>query len=326
MKHKIIAPTLNIPWEDKPKNCPNPVWRFSKNPIVKRNPIENVQRIFNSAILPYKGEFIGVFRGDTFTTIPNLFLGKSKDGINFVFDKKPIVIKDENNKVVKFNYSYDPRLIEIEGMYYVTFCTDFYGPALAIVKTKDFKEFKLVSMPFLPFNRNGVLFPKKINGEFLILSRPSDNGHTPFGDIFLSRSKDLIYFGKHQLIMRPGWEWWCSTKVGAGCNPIETDVGWLLFFHGVTKTCAGFCYSMGGVILDKKDPSKVLYRCSPFLITPETDYEVNGFVDNVLFPTSALVDGKTGRIAIYAGAADTYIELLFTDVDTVIDYIIKNSN
>ena len=79
------------------------------------------------------------------------------------------------------------------------------------------------------------------------------------------------------------------------------------------------------MILDKDDPSKVLYRCSPYLLTPEEDYETSGFVPNVCFPTCALADSETGRIAIYAGAADTYVELLFTDIDTVLDYIVKNS-
>lgn len=325
MTHKIIAPELNIPWEDKPKDCSSPIWRYSANPVINRHAIPGVERIFNSALVPFNGEYIGVFRGDTTTIIPYLYVGRSKDGINFTFEDKPIEILDKDNKVMKFDYQYDPRVIEIEGEYFVVFCTNFYGPVLAIIKTNDFKTFKFVSYPFLPFNRNGVLFPKKFNGEYLLLSRPSDNGHTPFGDIFMSRSKDLVYFGNHTRVLDAGWEWWSGLKIGAGCNPIETDMGWLLFYHGVTKTCNGFVYSIGACILDKENPGKVLYRCSPYLLTPETDLETNGFVPNVLFPTSALVDGETGRIALYAGAADTYVELLFTDIDTVVDYIVKNA-
>lgn len=325
MKHKIIAPRLNIPWEDKPQNCPTPIWRYSKNPVIKRNPIPNVSRVFNSALVPFGDGFIGVFRGDTFTTIPFLYVGRSKDGINFEFEDKPIEILDVNDKPMKFDYAYDPRVIEIEGEYFITFCTHFNGAALCVIKTKDFKKFHFVSLPFLPFNRNGVFFPKKINGDYLLLSRPSDNGHTPFGDIFLSRSKDMVDWGRHSHIIDSGWEWWCGLKVGAGCNPIETDLGWLLFIHGATRTCSGYVYSMGAIILDKEDPSKVLYRCSPYLLTPEVEFETNGFVPNVLFPTCALCDGETGRIAIYAGAADTYTELLFTDIDTVLDYIVKNA-
>ena len=325
MKHQIFAPKLNIPWQDRPKNCPTPIWRYSSNPVIDRNPIPNVARVFNSALVPFGDGFVGVFRGDTFTTIPFLFVGRSKDGIHFEFDVKPIQILDENGEIMKFDYCYDPRVIEIEGAYYVTFCTHYYGPTLCVIKTLDFKEFRYVSRPFLPFNRNGVFFPKKIGGDYLLLSRPSDNGHTPFGDIFLSRSKDMVDFGRHSHLVAAGWEWWCGLKVGAGCNPIETDLGWLLFIHGATQTCSGYVYSIGAVILDRDDPSKVLYRCSPYLLTPEVPTETTGFVPNVLFPTCALCDGETGRIAIYAGAADTYTELLFTDIDTILDYIIKNA-
>lgn len=325
MTHKIIAPKLNIPWEEKPKNCPFPIWRYSKNPVINRNPIQDVSRVFNSALVPFNGEFVGVFRGDTFTTIPSLFVGRSKDGINFEFEKDPIQILDKDGKDMKFDYAYDPRLIEIEGEFFVTFCTHFHGPTLCVAKTIDFKKFEFVSLPLLPYNRNGVFFPRKINGDYVLLSRPSDTGHTPFGDIFLSRSKNMIDYGRHGFVLEHGWEWWCGTKVGAGCNPIETDLGWLLFIHGTTTTCSGFVYSLGAVILDKDNPEKVLYRCSKFLLTPEMPYETTGFVPNVIFPTSALVDGETGRIAIYAGAADTYVELLFTDIDTVLDYIIRNS-
>ena len=227
MKNKIIGPKMNIPWEEKPANCSSPIWRYSKNPIIKRNPIKDVARVFNSAVLPFENGFVGVFRGDTFTTIPFLFLGRSKDGIHFKFEEKPIEIFDEKGNLMKFDYCYDPRLIEIEGTYYVSFCTHMFGPTVAVVKTHDFKKFEFVSIPVLPCNRNGVFFPRRINGDYLLLSRPSDLGHTPFGDIFLSRSKDMIDWGRHAHIMSPGYEWWCGTKVGAGCNPIETNLGWL---------------------------------------------------------------------------------------------------
>ena len=156
-----------------------------------------------------------------------------------------------------------------------------------------------------------------------MLSRPSDDGHTLFGDIFLSYSKDMQYWGKHRHVMERGYEWWCGTKIGAGPVPIETDLGWLVFFHGANLTCSGLVYSIGAAILDRDDPSKVLHRCSNFLLAPEKPYETTGYVPNVLFPVSCLCDSKTGRITIYAGAADTVTEVLFTDIDTVIDYILK---
>ena len=178
----------------------------------------------------------------------------------------------------------------------------------------------------MPFNRNGVLFPRKINGEYVLLSRPSDSAHTPFGDIVLSHSKDLTYWGKHRLVMTKGGQgWWQDTKIGAGPVPIETNEGWLLFYHGVCWTCNGFVYSMGAVLLDIDTPYKVLYRTRDYLLTPEKEYETTGFVPNVVFPCAALFDADTGRIAIYYGAADTYTALAFCQVDELIEYMKTNS-
>ena len=325
MKHQIIGKELaNMPFEPRPEGCMSPIWRYSKNPVINRNPFKGASRVFNSAVMAYQDGFIGVFRADTTTGVPFLFLGHSKDGVNFTFEEKPIVFHDKNGKEVKIEYAYDPRLVEIDGVYYIIFCNSCHGPTVGLGKTKDFKDFELIDTPFLPFNRNGVLFPRKINDEFLMLTRPSDSGHTMFGDIFLSRSKDLEYWGHHEHVMERGYEWWCGTKIGAGPAPIETDLGWLMFFHGANLTCSGLVYSIGAAILDRDNPSKVLHRCSNFLLAPEKDYEVAGYVPNVLFPVSTLNDAKTGRIAIYAGGADTVTELLFTDIDTVIEFILEN--
>ncbi len=321
MAYIIGSPLPNIPWEDRPANSKAPMWRYSQNPIVNINPIDNVSRVFNSAMVPFKGKFYGVFRGETNNGIPYLYTGRSDDGIHIEFDQKPLELVDEEGKPVKLEYAYDPRVIPLEGKFYVCWCNCFHGPTIGIAVTEDFEHFTMLEHPLLPFNRNGVLFPRKIGDEYVLLSRPSDSGHTPFGDIFMSRSKDMRYWGRHRHVMASGHEWWCGTKIGPGAAPIETDEGWLLFFHGVAGTCNGLVYSIGGAILDKDNPEIVKYRCSNFLMTPEKTYETVGFVPNVLFPCSALCDSETGRIAIYYGGADTVVGLAFTDVNTVINYI-----
>jgi beta-1,4-mannooligosaccharide/beta-1,4-mannosyl-N-acetylglucosamine phosphorylase len=121
-----------------------------------------------------------------------------------------------------------------------------------------------------------------------------------------------------------GKGWWQGLKIGAGPIPIETTEGWLLFYHGVVNTCNGYVYSIGAVILDIDEPGKVLYRCANYLLTPQKEYEVSGFVPNVAFPCQNLYDAPSGRITIYYGAADTYTALAFCQVDEVIDYIKKH--
>ena len=118
--------------------------------------------------------------------------------------------------------------------------------------------------------------------------------------------------------------WWENLKIGGGAAPIETDKGWLMFYHGVVNTCNGYVYSIGAAILDINEPSKVLHRCENYLLTPEEWYEERGFVPNVCFPCAALTDAATGRIAIYYGCADSYVGVAFTTVQTVYDYILAH--
>ena len=70
-------------------------------------------------------------------------------------------------------YAYDPRLVKVEDTYYIIWCQDFYGAAIGMAKTTDFKTFTRIENPFLPFNRNAVLFPRKIGGKYMMLSRPT---------------------------------------------------------------------------------------------------------------------------------------------------------
>lgn len=322
---KIIGADLpSIPWQDKPKGCTSPLWRYTENPIIGRNPLPEVARIFNSAVMPYNGGYIGVFRGEQRNGIPHIYLGRSKDALHWEFDSEKIPFTDKNGEPFMPPYAYDPRLVKVEDIYYIMWCQDAYGPTIGIAKTLDFKRFERIENPYLPYNRNAVLFPRKINGNYVMLSRPCDNGHTAFGDIFLSESPDMEFWGRHRHVMGRSDNWWESLKIGGGAAPIETDKGWLLFYHGVVNTCNGYVYSIGGAILDINEPSRVLHRCENYLLAPETDYEERGFVPNVCFPCAALTDAASGRIALYYGCADSYVGVAFTTVTEVYDYILAH--
>jgi len=326
-KIKILSKgASNIPWQERTEGSTELVWRHSNNPIIGWNPTPKTARVYNSAVIPYGAGFIGIFRADHKDGKARIHLGRSKDALNWDIEDDEIQWVDEQGNAYQPRYSYDPRLVEIEGTYYIIWCTDFGGAALGLGMTKDFKTFVRLENPYIPFNRNGVLFPKKINGNFIMLSRPSDSGHTPFGDIFLSESPDLVYWGKHRRVMTSGGSgWWQALKIGAGAVPIETTEGWLLFYHGVSGTCNGFVYSFGAVLLDLECPSKVLYRTRDYLLTPEKPYETTGFVPNVTFPCATLQDAATGRITIYYGAADTYVAVAYAQVDELVSYMKANS-
>jgi beta-1,4-mannooligosaccharide/beta-1,4-mannosyl-N-acetylglucosamine phosphorylase len=324
METKNQTALTNLPWEERPPSCTDVVWRYSQNPIIPRDLIPSSNSIFNSAVVPFQDGFAGVFRCDNKKREMNLHCGRSADGIHWEIEDAPIEWVSDDASIARFQYRYDPRVIWLEDRYYVTWCNGYHGPTIGIGYTHDFETFHFLENALLPYNRNGVLFPRKINGKYVMLSRPSDRGHTPFGDIFLSQSYDLIHWGEHRFVMAPkdGWQ---STKIGAGPVPTETPEGWLLLYHGVITSCNGFVYSFGAALLDLDQPWKVIYRTAPYLLSPQTDYECVGDVPNVAFPCATLYDRPTGRIAIYYGGADTVTALAFTRLDEVIEFVKSNS-
>ena len=317
-----------IPWEERPEGCNDPMWRSSRNPSIGRYAIPTSNSVFNSAVVPFGDGFAGVFRCDNKRVQMNIFAGFSKDGVNWEINHEPIKFKAGNTDMIESDYKYDPRVTWIEDRYWITWCNGYHGPTIGIAYTFDFKEFFQCENAFLPFNRNGVLMPQKIGGRYAMLSRPSDNGHTPFGDIYMSFSPDMKYWGEHRCVMKvtPFEEsaWQC-TKIGAGSVPfLVPGEGWLMFYHGVINTCNGFRYSMGAAILDENDPTKVLHRTMAYLLAPAAPYELAGDVPDVVFPCAALHDLEQDKVSVYYGAADTTVCMAFGRISEIIDFIKNN--
>ena len=314
---------MQIPWQDRPAGSKAPMWRYSENPIIPRDLLPYSNSIFNSAVVPFGDAFAGVFRCDDQNRRMTLHAGFSKDGIHWDINPETIKFDCDDAEIGEWVYGYDPRVTFIDGRYYVTWCNGYHGPTIGVAWTTDFKTFHQVENAFLPCNRNGVLFPKKINGRFAMLSRPSDNGHTAFGDIFYSESPDLQFWGRHRHVMAPApfeLSAWQCLKIGAGPVPIETPEGWLLFYHGVLRSCNGYVYAFGSAILDLDEPWKVKYRSGRYLISPREIYECAGDVPNVCFPCAALHDETKGKVAVYYGCADTVTGLAFGYIDEIIQF------
>ena len=195
MKVKVLngVSLPNIPWQDKPADCKDVVWRYSANPIIKRDHIivkrangyrEPSNSIFNSSVVPFEVgdyKFAGVFRVDDRERNMELHAGFSKDGVNWDINEERIKFKCDIPEVGQWQYGYDPRVCKLEDKYIVTWCNAYgWKPTIGIAYTYDFKEFTQLENAYLPFNRNGVMFPRKINNKYVMMSRPSDSGHTPF--------------------------------------------------------------------------------------------------------------------------------------------------
>lgn len=326
---KVIGQEIaNLPWQEKPAGYTNPIWRHSQNPIIGRDGNKISNSVFNSAVVPFEGGFAGVFRCDSRSISMDIFVGFSKDGLHWDIADEPIEFNCSDPEIGNKEYRYDPRVCQIGDTYYITWCNGYHGPTIGVAYTKDFKTFTQIENAFLPFNRNGVLFPRKINDMYVMMSRPSDNGHTPFGDIYVSQSPDMEFWGRHRFMMstiKGNDSAWQSTKVGPGPVPIETEEGWLMLYHGVITTCNGFVYRMGSALLDLNEPWKVLYRSKNYVLSPIEYYECVGDVPNVVFPCAALCDAKTGRLAIYYGCADSVTGLAYSTVDELVKFTKEHS-
>ena len=321
----VDAAPAPIPWEDRPDGEAGPLWRSSRNPIIARDHLPRSNSIFNSAVVPYRDGYAGVFRVDDRRRTMNVHAGRSPDGVTWEIDEQPIAFAaaDERVRDVQqdFTHAYDPRVTWLEDRYYVTWCNGYHGPTIGVAYTHDFETFHQLDNAFLPFNRNGVLFPRRIGDSYAMLSRPSDNGHTPFGDIFYSESPDLTHWGRHRHVLGTAPWSWESTKVGAGPTPIETEAGWLLVYHGVLTSCNGFVYSMGAALLDLDEPWRVVARAPDYLLSPQVPYEQVGDVPNVVFPCAALVEHETDRLTIYYGGADTVVCLAHGHLSEILDFV-----
>lgn len=321
----------NMPWQERPEGSREVMWRYDSNPIIGRYALSTSNSIFNSAVVPFKkGEynFAGVFRCDDTNRRMRLHVGFSRDGFKWDINEEDVKFSGADAEVANWVYGYDPRVCKIEDKYYVTWCNGYHGPTIGVASTTDFETFRQEENAFLPYNRNGVMFPRKIDGRFAMLSRPSDTGHTAFGDIFYSESPDLIFWGRHRHVMAPApfeQSAWQCMKIGAGPIPIETSEGWLLIYHGVLRSCNGYVYAFGSALLDLKQPWKVIARSGPYLISPREPYECMGDVPNVTFPCAALHDSETGRIAVYYGCADSVTGLAFGYIDEIVEFTKKNS-
>ena len=124
-KSKIKSININevlpaIPWQDRPAGSHDLVWRYAANPIIPRDLIPCSNSIFNSAVVPFKTAYAGVFRCDDKRRNMRLHAGFSTDGIKWNMNNDPIRFISEDSEIGNFEYGYDPRVCWIDDRYYVT--------------------------------------------------------------------------------------------------------------------------------------------------------------------------------------------------------------
>jgi predicted GH43/DUF377 family glycosyl hydrolase len=199
----------------------------------------------------------------------------------------------------------DPRITLLDGRFYFTYvAVSRHGPATALASTVDFRTFDRHGILFCPENKDVVLFPEKLGGDYVALHRPVCA--TPFTrpEIWVARSPDLIHWGGHTPLTLTGGDWQ-SGRVGAGPPPIRVPDGWLVLYHGnrhPSRPGDVGEYAAGALILDVNDPTRILKQTPEPFLRPEADFERTGFVPGVVFPTGLVEVGE--ELLVYYGAAD----------------------
>ena len=295
------------------------VERWYKNPIIT---LENVpfpcNTVFNAGCTKFGDQYILLMRIEDMAGRSVFALARSEDGYHFTVDPTPAMepAKEEPFRSYERRGIEDPRITFCEGAYYIMYTAySRYGARLALAKTTDFKNYERIALISEPENKDGALFPRKINGRYARLDRPYGGGT---GNIWISYSADLLHWGDSQVVMTTRSGFWDSDRIGASAPPMETEHGWLEIYHGVKNTSAGPIYRMGAVLLDLDDPAKVLCRAAVPILTPREYYERVGDIGNVVFSCGAILEDE-GKVKLYYGAADTCICLGFADINELID-------
>lgn len=207
----------------------------------------------------------------------------------------------------------DARITKIDQTYWITYvAVSRQGAATALASSEDMVTFKRHGLIFCPENKDVVLFPQQVDGQYLALHRPNPNSHFSPPQIWIARSPDLLHWGEHQSLYH-GYKSWEADRVGGGTPPILLDEGWLHLYHGsrpVQQDGRVGEYSVGALLLDRDNPAHVLARSDQPIMRPMAEFERNGFVPNVVFPTAMInsnIHEHDDQLNVYYGAADTSI-------------------
>jgi predicted GH43/DUF377 family glycosyl hydrolase len=299
------------------------VQRYARNPILTGRDFPSgsgIKRVFNSGVIKTRGRYVMACRVEDAALRNRIWIADSSDGYHFVPRPAPAELPHSNPEFAEYTAGmyYDPRITEIDGVFYLMHAAHSgHGCRLSLLRTRDFDDFEWIGHVSETDNRNGVLFPEKIGGLYARLDRPNTGGN--FGDIWVSYSPDLIFWGKSRCVLRNQRVRWAWAKIGPGAVPIRTPRGWLNVFHGVRTQCAQhYVYQLGVCLLDLEDPSRVVGFSEEAILEPEEPYELVGQTPSVVFTSGAVVE-PDGEIKLYYGGADTVQCVALTSVDALLE-------
>jgi beta-1,4-mannooligosaccharide/beta-1,4-mannosyl-N-acetylglucosamine phosphorylase len=313
--------------------------RYCKNPIISRNDIPNIKpnivditSVFNPGAERFGDQIVLLLRvqdrGRETYTLP----AYSSNGHDFTIATEPVRFRGIEKLGFRVYHTYDPRITRIGVTYYITLALDTdTGCRVGLARTNDFKVYDFLGEPLKGDARNAVLFPEKVNGQYVMFYRPNraslDGGVASGSEIEMAVSDDLVNWTPHAIVMKGRFHYW-DEFIGSGPPPIKTRKGWLHIYHGVaTHFASSNIYQAGVVLLDLNHPEKVIKRSRCNILEPRELYELTGQVPNVVFPSGLVpqqIDQngfvpEESELLLYYGASDTCVGLATTTVHELLE-------
>jgi len=238
---------------------------------------------------------------DYLAQMSHLRVARSTDGVKFTVDETPAVAP--NVDVEEYGVE-DPRCTFLNGVFQITYVSvSRWGITTSLATTEDFRTFERRGVIFLPDHKDVAIFPERIGGKYVALTRPMPQSFSRIFGIWIAFSDDLFQWGGHETVCLPRWNHWDELRTGASAVPFRTKDGWLELYHGVNRTHR---YAMGAVLLDGDDPRRVLARSPVPILAPGTAYERLGLFNDTVF-SCGVVHLDEERIRMYYGAADSCV-------------------
>lgn len=308
--------------------------RFEGNPIIKPIPEHTWESkaTFNPAAIYEGGKVHIVYRAMSKESTSVLGYASSSDG--FHIDErleKPVYVPrkhfEKRDEPGYFGCE-DPRITKLGDRFYMCY-TGFNaknppGVALTSIKVEDFlnknwnwEEPRLISLSGIA-DKNACVLEEKIYDRYVVFHRIQHQIWIDFVDDLDFRSERRLMGTE---LMKVRHDKWDSEKIGIGAPPIKTKDGWLLVYHGLSKSSKK--YRLGVVLLDLKHPSHVIARLDYPVLEPEAEYEKQGLRSNVVFACGAVIIKR--QLFVYYGGADQVVCVATASVDEILQEVLKSS-
>ncbi len=309
--------------------------RVQSEPIVTPAHFKDAYAVFNPGQTTFQGKTLllipvahNAYHQSVFKQDITAHVALSSDGVHFDINPEPLFLRSGQLPFATVREQcIDFRITKFaEDEYYIIHpgCNS-WGTMGILARTSDWKNWENIDIISLPDNRMPCLFPEKIHGRYYRLDRPyrvAPNDHHTMGNLWLSSSDNLTDWGRYRPLLKPGYSHWNSTKIGP-TPPIRTPKGWFSILHGVTESCSGHRYSMGGMVLDLDNPEKIIGLSKSAFFFPMAESDYQGIVPNVVFPAGFVGDWENDDLRVYYGSSDTYINMAQGSLRAAVDMCLK---